>query len=54
MPLERVTDILDELEKRLTFLYRGCGTAVTWAYPMTSDSTPHVIDLKGGGQVHAA
>ena len=54
MPLERVVEILDELEKRMTFLYRGSGSAVTWAYPMTSDVTPHLINFEGGEQVHAA
>ena len=52
--LERVVEILDELEKRMTFLYRENGSAVSWAYPMTSEVTPHLIIFEGGGQVHAA
>ena len=54
MPFERAIKILDELEKRMTFLYRGAGAGVTWAYPMTADETPHLIDFDTGEQVHAA
>ena len=35
IPLERVTPILDDLEKHLTFLVRDERGAVTWAYPVT-------------------
>ena len=43
LPQERVQVILDELEKNMTFLYRGDGEAVTWAYPVTVDETPHHV-----------
>ena len=54
LPLTRVDDILDELEKRMTFLYRGDGRSVTWAYPVTSDHTPHHVTFSTGEQIHAA
>ena len=54
MALERVIEILDELEKRMTFLYRENGSAVNWAYPMTSDVTPHLVSFDEGEQVYAA
>jgi hypothetical protein len=54
LPIERVVVLLDQMEKRLTFLYRGCGTAVSWAYPMTADKTPHRVQFDSGKQVNAA
>ena len=38
---DRVSVILDELEKHLTFLVRNAEGAVTWAFPVTVDETPH-------------
>jgi hypothetical protein len=54
LPLDRVITILDELEKNMTFLYRGDGTNVTWAYPVTVDQTPHKVTFSSGEQIHAA
>ena len=54
LPVERTKAILDELEKGMTFLYRGDGEAVTWAYPVTVDRTPHRVTFGSGEQVYAA
>jgi hypothetical protein len=54
LPLARVIAVLDELEKNMTFLYRGDGEAVTWAYPVTVDQTPHQVTFSTGEQIHAA
>jgi hypothetical protein len=54
LPQAQVDGILDELEKRMTFLYRGDGRSVTWAYPVTSDQTPHHVTFSTGEQIHAA
>jgi len=54
MKLSRVISILDELEKNLTFLYRNEQGAVTWAYPVTVESTPHRVTFSTGEQVYAA
>jgi hypothetical protein len=54
LPLARTVDILDELEKHMTFLYRGDGESVTWAYPVTVDRTPHRVTFGSGEQVYAA
>jgi len=54
LPLDRVVEILDELEERLTFLYRGDGRSVTWAYPVTVDPTPHRVTFSSGEQIFAA
>lgn len=54
MDLEKVHSILDELEKNLTFLYRDEGGAVTWAYPVTVEVTPHRILFSTGERINAA
>jgi hypothetical protein len=54
LPVEQVNEILEELEKRLTFLFRNEQGAVIWAYPMTVASTPHHVTFNTGEQVQAA
>ena len=50
----RVVGILDELEQHMTFLFRNEQGAVTWAYPVTVDQTPHRVTFSTGEQTHAA
>jgi hypothetical protein len=54
LPLDRVNAILDELERNMTFLFRGDGQAVTWAYPATVDRTPHHVTFSTGEEIYAA
>lgn len=54
LPLERVTEILDELERRMTYLYRAGGDSVVWAYPVTAEETPHQVRIDGGAAFSAA
>jgi hypothetical protein len=54
LPVARVTDLLDDLEKHLTFLYRNPQGEVAWAYPVTIDRTPHRITFSSGEQTYAA
>jgi hypothetical protein len=54
LDLLRVNAILDDLEKNLTFLYRNEPGAVTWAYPVTVEPTPHRITFSTGEQIYAA
>ena len=54
LPLERVQEILDELERGMTFLFRNERGEVTWAYPVTVDRTPHRVSFSTGEQVYAA
>ena len=54
LPLDRVTEILDELERRMTFLYRAGGDDVVWAYPVTAEETPHQVRIDGGAALSAA
>ncbi len=53
-PLDRVVEILDDLEKHMTFLYRSGGDAVTWAYPVTVERTPHKVTFSSGEKLYAA
>lgn len=54
LPLARVTDILNELERHMTFLFRNEQGAVAWAYPVTVEKTPHHVTFSTGEQVYAA
>ena len=54
LPLAEVLQILDELERRMTFLCRRDGEDVNWAYPVTSDETPHQVRIDGGEAFSAA
>ena len=54
LPQARVEEILVELERHKTFLFRNAEGAVTWAYPVTVDPTPHRLRLSTGEQVYAA
>jgi hypothetical protein len=50
----RVTQILDELERRLIFLFRPGGRDVVWAYPVTAEPTPHRVTFSSGERIFAA
>jgi hypothetical protein len=54
MPLARVVEILDELERRLVFLFRPGGRDVVWAYPVTVAETPHHLEFSTGERLDAA
>lgn len=54
LPVERVNVILGELEAHMTFLFRNEEGAVSWAYPVTADETPHRVTFGSGEQVSAA
>jgi hypothetical protein len=54
LPLTRVQAILDDLERRLTFLYRNDRGEVEWAYPVTAATTPHRFTLTSGEALYAA
>jgi len=50
----RVLQILEELEKRLIFLFRAGGRDVVWAYPVTAEPTPHRLTFSTGERFWAA
>ena len=54
LSLDEVSQILDELERRMTFLCRRGGEEVNWAYPVTADETPHQVRIGGGAAFSAA
>ena len=54
MSIEQVNKILDDLERRLTFLYRNKQGEVVWAYPVTVEKTPHHITFNTGEKLYAA
>jgi hypothetical protein len=54
LALVRVVSILEELEKRLVFLFRDDRGSVLWAYPVTADTTPHLVSLNSGERGCAA
>ena len=50
----RVIQILDELERRLIFLFRPEGRDIVWAYPITTEPTPHKVAFSSGERFWAA
>jgi hypothetical protein len=53
LDVSRVEAILDELEAHLTFVFRGDGSAVSWAYPVTVDETPHRARFSSGEEAYS-
>jgi len=54
IPIDKIRQILDELERNLFFLYRNEEGAVQWAYPVTAQKTPHRIILDSGERLYGA
>ncbi len=54
MPLDRVVAILEELQKNLFFLVLNEAGEVSWAFPVTSDWTPHRLSFSSGEEIFAA
>jgi hypothetical protein len=54
LPLVRTNAILDELERNLFFLVRNEQGAVSWAYPVTVENTPHHLTFSTGERLYAA
>jgi hypothetical protein len=54
LPRDRVIQILEDLERNLTFVFRNSEGAVSWAYPVTTDPTPHRVRFSTGEETSAA
>ena len=54
LSISQVVRILDELERRLIFLFRPGGREVVWAYPITVEPTPHRVAFSSGERLWAA
>lgn len=50
----RVNTILAELERNLFFLVRNSQRAVTWAFPVTVEKTPHELTFSTGERLYGA
>jgi hypothetical protein len=53
LPRARVDEIVVDLERHLTFLYRTGREEVDWAYPVTVDTTPHRLTFSTGERLNA-
>jgi len=54
LPLDRVVAILEELQKNLFFLVLNETGEVSWAFPVTTDWTPHRLSFSSGERIFAA
>ncbi len=54
IPFDRVVEILAELQKRLVFLVLNDAGEVSWAFPVTTDRTPHRLRFSSGERLFAA
>lgn len=52
--IERVSTLVDELEKNKFFLFRNTQGDVSWAYPVTTEKTPHRVYFPTGDKIYAA
>lgn len=52
--ISAVTRLLDDLEPRLFFLVRDARGNVSWAFPVTSDRTPHRLRFSTGERISGA
>jgi hypothetical protein len=48
------TGLLEDLEKHLLFLVRNTRGEVSWAFPVTSDRTPHRLRFSTGERIFCA
>ena len=48
LPLTRVNAVLEDLQKRLFFLVLKSAGEVSWAFPVTSEKTPHRLSFSTG------
>jgi hypothetical protein len=51
---DHTASILDDLEHNLFFLVRNAAGAVSWAYPVTVEPTPHRLSFSTGERLYAA
>ena len=51
---QSVTGLLEDLESHLLFLVRNAQGEVSWAFPVTSDRTPHRLRFSTGERIFGA
>jgi hypothetical protein len=54
IPESRVDQVLDDLQRHLFFLVRDSNGEVSWAFPVTSDRTPHHLTFSSGEKLWGA
>ena len=54
MDAKVVTDVVEDLEKHLFFLVRNARGDVSWAFPVTTDRTPHSLRFSTGERIFGA
>ena len=54
MPNDRVNEIINKLENLKTFIYRGDGKGINWAYPLSLENTGFRMTASSGEQFFAA
>ena len=54
LTLDKTINILDDLEEHLFFLVRNEKGAVSWAFPVTVEPTPHRLSFSSGERLYAA
>lgn len=54
LPLARVNAIFDDLQRHLFFLVLNPVGEVCWAFPVTSEPTPHRLLFSSGERTYAA
>ena len=54
LPASRVHAIVEELERHLFFLVRNEAGEISWAFPVTSEHTPHRLQFSTGERAHGA
>ena len=51
---QSVTGLLKDLESHLLFLVRNAHGEVSWAFPVTTDQTPHRLRFSTGERIFGA
>jgi hypothetical protein len=54
LPMARVHAIVEELERHLFFLVRNEAGEISWAFPVTTEPTPHRLQFSTGERAHGA
>ncbi|HXZ78888.1 MAG TPA: hypothetical protein VEG30_03100 [Terriglobales bacterium] len=54
LEVAKVSAILQDLEEHLFFLVRDAGGNVNWAFPVTTDRTPHRLTFSTGEHTFGA
>lgn len=54
IPSEKVSAIINKLEKLKTFIFRSDGKGIDWAYPLSLDNTGFLMTSASGEKFFAA